>query len=345
MLNFFKLIRLPNLLIMAFTQYMVRWFVLIPVMDLKRNDLDFSLLDVQMTEFDFFLLVLSTVMIGAAGYIINDYFDTRIDEVNRPSTNMIGKGIKRRVAMAAHMTLNIIGALLGIYLSWKYNLFRVGSFIYITAPALLWFYSTSLKRQFLIGNVVIALLSGIVPMIVVLFEIPNIYKAFPELVSGGYLDLTDVLHVAAAISLFAFIITLLREIIKDTEDYEGDLAYGCKTMPIVIGIAKTKMVMVAICGIVIVLVGYLQFQQYHGIFLPTHFGEQTLPWIFAVPFYLYSVFLIQLPLVYLSYRLLTAKGKSDWRFASLLVKLVMVAGISYLFLYGNGMHRIIEENL
>jgi 4-hydroxybenzoate polyprenyltransferase len=345
MLNFFKLIRLPNLLIMAFTQYMVRWFVLIPVVELKSSDLDYSLLSVQMTEFDFFLLVLSTVMIGAAGYIINDYFDTRIDEVNRPSTNLIGKVIKRRVAMAAHMTINILGAFIGIYLSWKYNLFRVGSFIYITAPALLWFYSTSLKRQFLIGNIVIALLSAIVPIIVVLFEIPNIYKAFPELVSGGYLDLTDVLHVALAISLFAFIITLLREIIKDVEDYEGDLAYGCKTMPITIGIAKTKLLMAAICGLVIVLVGWLQYQQYHGTFLPTHFGEQTLPWIFAMPFYIYSFLLVQLPMAYLGYRLLSAKGKSDWRFASLIVKLVMIAGISYLFLYGHGMHRIIEENL
>ena len=112
MLPFLRLIRLPNLLIMAFTQYMVRWFLIIPLIDLKKYDLDYSLLDVQMTELDFFLLVLSTVMIGAAGYIINDYFDIRIDEVNRPETNMVGKGVKRRVAMAAHMTLNIIGAFL-----------------------------------------------------------------------------------------------------------------------------------------------------------------------------------------------------------------------------------------
>src|SRR4051812_24932775 len=105
MLAFLKLIRFPNLLIMAFTQYMVRWFLLIPTLELKKHDLDYSILNVQMTEFDFFLLVLSTVMIGAAGYIINDYFDVRIDGVNRPDTNLVGKQIKRRVAMGMHMTI------------------------------------------------------------------------------------------------------------------------------------------------------------------------------------------------------------------------------------------------
>jgi len=323
----------------------VRWWLLIPVVALKRSDLDYSLLDVQMSELDFFLLVLSTVLIGAAGYIINDYFDTRIDEVNRPSTNLIGKVIKRRVAMVAHMTFNIVGAFIGIYLSWKYNLFRVGSFIYITVPALLWFYSTNLKRQFLVGNFVIALLSGIVPLMVALFEIPNIYHAFPELRSAGYLDLSDVMHVTFVISLFAFAISLLREIIKDVEDYEGDLAYGCKTMPIVIGIAQTKWVMAGICGIVIAGIGWIQYHQIDGTILPVNFGAQNLPWVFSIPFYLYTILLLQLPLIYLGYRLMTAKGKSDWRFASLLVKIIMVAGISYLFLYGHGMHRIIEENL
>lgn len=262
MIAFFKLIRFPNLLIMAFTQYMVRWFLLIPIMELKRHDLDYTLLDVQMSEFDFFLLVLSTIMIGAAGYIINDYFDVRIDGVNRPDTNLVGKQIKRRVAMGAHMTINFIGAGLGIYLSWKYNFFRVGSFLFITAPALLWFYSTNLKRQFLIGNIVIALLSGIVPMVVVLFEIPNIYNAFPDFVSGGLLNLSDVLHFTQIIALFAFVITLLREIIKDVEDYEGDMEYGCKTMPIVIGIARTKIVLAGISGVVIAGLGWLQLLQF-----------------------------------------------------------------------------------
>ncbi|MCX6312361.1 MAG: geranylgeranylglycerol-phosphate geranylgeranyltransferase [Bacteroidetes bacterium] len=336
MIPFLKLIRWPNLLIMAFTQYMVRWFLLIPILNLKAHDLDYSLLKVQMTEIDFFLLVLSTVMIGAAGYIINDYFDIRVDSVNRPNTNVVGKVIKRRVAMGAHMTINIIGAGLGLYLSWKYNFFRVGSFLFISAPALLWFYSTNLKRQFLVGNLVIALLSGIVPMMVILFEIPNIYKAFPELVQSEYLNLTDALHVTQTIALFAFIVSLLREIIKDVEDYEGDMEYGCKTMPIVIGLARTKIVLATICSIVIVLLGWLEFQQISGTLLPENF---------SMSIYFYFTLFLQLPLIYLCYRILTAKGKSDWRFTSLMVKLIMVVGISFLFLYAHQINALITADV
>jgi 4-hydroxybenzoate polyprenyltransferase len=320
MIAFFKLIRLPNLLIMAFTQYMVRWCLLIPIMKLNAYDLDYSLLGVQMSEFDFFLLVLSTVMIGAAGYIINDYFDVRIDGVNRPDTNLVGKQIKRRVAMGAHMTINFIGAGLGIYLSWKYNYFRVGATLFIAVPALLWIYSTNLKRRFLVGNLVIALLSAIVPLIVVLFEIPNIKAAFPEFVSGGYLNLSYVFRITLLIALFAFVITLLREIIKDVEDYEGDMEYGCKTMPIVIGIARTKFVLAAISAMVIAGLGWLQYLQ---------MGAKD--W----SSFTYFTLLLQLPLLYLGYRVLNAKGKKDWRFCSILVKIIMVAGISFLFLFAH----------
>lgn len=327
MIPYLKLIRWPNLLIMAFTQYMVRWFLLIPVMDYISHNLDYSLLKVQMTELDFFLLVLSTVMIGAAGYIINDYFDIRIDSVNRPDTNVVGKVIKRRVAMGAHMSINIIGAALGIYLSWKYHFFRFGSVLFISAPALLWVYSTNLKRHFLIGNLVIALLSGIVPMIVVLFEIPNIYKAFPTLVQGEYLNLSIVLHIAQAIALFAFVISLLREIIKDVEDYEGDLEFGCKTMPIVIGIARTKIVLVSIMSFVIAAIGYLQYLLIIG-------GEE---WTSII----YFTCLLQIPLIYLAFRVMTAKGKKDWRFSSMLVKFIMIAGISFLFLFAHQIHASI----
>lgn len=395
MLNFVRLIRFPNLLIMAFTQYMIRWCLLIPALELKKHDLDFSLLETQVSELDFFLLVLSTVMIGAAGYIINDYFDVRIDEVNRPATNLVGKTIKRRVAMALHMSLNIIGAGLGLWLSWKYGMFRLGAFIYITTPALLWFYSTNLKRQFFIGNLVIALLSGIVPIIVVLFEIPAIYRRFPEIVQSGYLRLDDVLYIALLFGVFAFVISLLREIIKDTEDYEGDLAYGCKTMPIVLGIAPTKWVMIGLCVVVIGMVGWVQNGMLHPMTTITLPVKQDTPGIpvtlidtedgksyygetdasgqayINVPgghsfktqisglnervigsseadtdwtSILYFVFLLQIPLLILAWRIKSAISKAHWRFASLLTKLIMVAGVAYLFLYAYGIHKLIESN-
>ncbi|HTL81487.1 MAG TPA: geranylgeranylglycerol-phosphate geranylgeranyltransferase [Bacteroidia bacterium] len=329
MLSFLKLIRIPNLLIMAFIAYMVRYCILIPIIELRKSDLDFSLLDVQMTNLDFFLLVLSVVMIGAAGYIINDYFDVRIDEVNRPSTNPIGKTIKRRVAMGAHMTINIIGASIGLWLSYKYHIFRLGSFIFITAPALLWFYSTNLKRQFLVGNLVIALLSAIVPLLVVLFEVPNIYNAFPDLVKQGFLQLNDVMHFTLIVAVFAFFVTLIREIIKDAEDYEGDLEYGCKTMPVVIGISRTKIIL-AVLGIALMSgLGYFEYLQ-----------AVAKEW----QSFFYFLVLLQLPIFYLIFRVIKAKGKKDWRFSSLLVKIIMVAGISYLFVFAHGIQLLIDSN-
>lgn len=396
MIPFFKLIRLPNLLIMAFTQYMVRWFLLIPIMELKRHDLDYSLLDVQMTEIDFFLLVLSTVMIGAAGYIINDYFDVRIDGVNRPDTNVVGKKVKRRVAMGAHMAINFIGAGLGIYLSWKYNFFRVGASLFIAAPALLWIYSTNLKRRFLIGNVVIALLSAIVPILVGLFEIPNILRSYPEVVGNGCLNLIEASWFIGLIALFAFILSLIREIIKDVEDFEGDFEYGCKTMPIVLGIARTKWVLATI---IIVFAGFLTWIQNAEFITPAAkivisapesangqrviatetIGKKTYYAIIGcgqaiveVPQHksyiitfpdnstktiesagvesnwtsaMYCIFLIILPLLYLAYRVLNAKGKKDWHFCSVLVKVIMVTGISYLFLYAHQLHNMIAGNV
>lgn len=326
MISFIKLIRLPNLLIMAFTQYMVRYCVLIPTLNLQAHDIGYSLLTVQMTEFDFFLLILSTLFIGAAGYIINDYFDVSIDRINRPDSNVVGKSVKRRIAMISHIIINFIGVSLGIYLSWKYNFLRLGAMIFISAPLLLWFYSTNLKRRFLIGNLVIALLSGIVPMVVVLFEIPLIYKSFPILISNNSLDLSGILTVVQFIALFAFVITLMREIIKDLEDYEGDIEYGCKTMPIVLGVAPTKIVLVIILGLVITTLGWLQYLQLAAE-----------DWTSLI----YFLVLLQMPLFYLAYRILTSKGKKDWRFASITIKFIMVAGISFFFLYAHQIQKLI----
>src|ERR1700747_2647931 len=148
MFAFLKLIRLQNLLVIAFTQYMMRWCLIYPILKTRGFELQFS-------NFHFFLLSLSTVMIAAAGYIINDYFDVRIDKVNKPEHLVIDKGVKRRVAMGAHMVINVIAILIGFYISHIIGNWKLGFIFFICALGL-WLYSTSFKRQFLIGNIVIA---------------------------------------------------------------------------------------------------------------------------------------------------------------------------------------------
>jgi 4-hydroxybenzoate polyprenyltransferase len=335
MRDFLTLIRLPNLLIIAFTQYMLRWCLIIPSLNYYKVSFDLELLPkFNLSELDFFLLVLSTVMIAAAGYIINDYFDVRIDEVNRPQANVVGKTIKRRVAMGAHMVINIIGAGIGLWLSWKYNQFRAGSFLFITAPALLWFYSTSLKRQFLIGNVVTSLLSALVVLLVLLFELPGVYskvvQTYPSLIEQKAYSLEAILNIGLAYALFAFLISLLREMIKDTEDYEGDLAHGCRTVPIVLGIAPTKWIMAGTAASVMLMLGWIQLSM-----------AKSSDWTS----FTYILLLLQVPLAAVVWLTLKASGKKDWRRLSWLIKIVMLAGISFLFIYAYTVNKLAAGQL
>jgi len=286
MLDFLKLVRFPNLLILAFTQYVIRWSLLAPYLAKKRYELDYSVIGFQMTEFDFFLLVLSTVMIAAAGYIINDYFDIRIDEVNRPASNLVGKTIKRRVAMALHMTLNILGVLIGLW----------------------------------IGNVVIALLSSLIPLLGVIYELTAISRAFPTLVQQQILQLDLPLTFALGYTLFAFLVSLIREIVKDIEDYEGDMEYGCKTLPIVLGINRAKWVVITLTTGLFSALCYMQYVWWQ---------------LDAWNFFFYVLVLLQLPVIYLAYRNHTATGKKDWKLLSGLLKYIMLAGVSFLFLYAH----------
>src|ERR1051325_4687756 len=156
---FLQLIRLPNLIIIAFTQYMIRFCLIQPILSLSDFDL-------QMKECEFALLVLATVFVSAAGYIINDYFDVRIDTINKPDQQVIDKGVKRRVAIIAHWILSALGVLIGIYLSWKSNILLTGGTLFAAAVIVLWFYSTSFKYKFLTGNLVVSLLTGMVPFMV-----------------------------------------------------------------------------------------------------------------------------------------------------------------------------------
>lgn len=337
MLDFLRLIRFPNLLILAFTQYMMRYCLLAPYLAARRYELDFSRITFQITEFDFFLLVMSTVMIAAAGYIINDYFDIRIDEVNRPATNLVGKTIKRRVAMVSHMALNIVGVLLGLWISWKYDMFRAGSFLFLAAPALLWFYSTNLKRQFLIGNLIIALLSGLIPLISVIYELMAIARSLPQ-ATLTTIDLRFPAYFAMGYALFAFLVSLIREIVKDIEDYEGDMEYGCRTLPIVMGISRAKSTVLGLVAVLFFAIFYVLYQWNAANQIVTGDDEVS-----TYPFYFFAYVVIALliPLLWIAYRIVKATSKKDWKFLSGLLKYIMVAGVSFLFLYAHEINSII----
>lgn len=306
---FLSLIRLPNLLMIMFIQYVIRWCLIYPILRVKG-------LELQFTHFGFFLLSLSTVFIAAAGYIINDYFDTGIDRINKPNKAVLDIEFNRRTAMAAHLIFNILGIAIGFYLAASIGVWKL-SFLYVMTAGGLWYYSTTFKRRFLIGNILIALFSAFVPLIVGLFEIPPVIRKYGEMMIDLNIDLKDLLYWIYFYSLFAFLISLIREIIKDMEDIEGDKEYGCTTLPIVWGIKTSKLIVIGIITIMIALIGYLQFTRFYQI---------------DIKLFLYILILVQLPLLFLIYKVYRSSGKKDFRFASKLTKGIMLTGICFLIL-------------
>jgi 4-hydroxybenzoate polyprenyltransferase len=312
MIAFLKLMRLKNLLIIAFTQYMVRWCIVYPI--IKAHS---EFYDLQLSELQFFLLVLSTVMIAAAGYVINDYFDVNIDKVNKPQRLVIDKGVKRRVAIGAHTVINFFAIVIAGAVSFSTGSWRL-VFIHFICALGLWFYSTTFKRQFLIGNLVIAAFTALVPLIVVVYELMPAYRAYAPLEAA--LSFKPVWKYTLALSFFAFIATLLREIIKDMEDYEGDKEFGCKTMPIVIGIKSSKIITTVIALATMTLLGYIQFLQFKSNR--------------SVDFY-YFLFALQIPFIFLIYKTITASTKHDFHFAGNTAKFIMLTGVCYLFIFAH----------
>jgi 4-hydroxybenzoate polyprenyltransferase len=306
MLSFLKLIRIQNLLIIAFTQYMVRWCLLYPIFKVCHYEL-------QMSNFQFFLLSLSTVMIAAAGYAINDYFDVRIDKVNKPERMIIDKGIKRRVAIGAHTVMNLLAIIIGLYVSWAAGHWKF-VFIFILCATGLWFYSTTFKRQFFIGNFVIALFTALVPLIVGIYELVAYYDKELATIDFRRGAWTLIL----ALSFFAFITTLLREIIKDIEDYNGDKEYGCKTMPVIMGIKGAKNVAIAIVLATMFCLAYIQILYWERYNM--------------LAFY-YIMIGVQLPFCFLIYKTYKAETKKDYRIAGNTAKFIMLTGVCYLFVY------------
>lgn len=308
--SFAKLFRLPNLLIIAVTQYMMRYFIIKPFLAVNNFELQFS-------DFHFFLLVLSTVLIAAGGYAINDYFDTKTDRLNKPSRVVIDKTISRGFAIKIHSALSAIGVLIGVYLSFFIGIPGI-SIVFILASGMLWFYSMTYKKEFLIGNLIVSLLTGVVPVMVILFELPLLNEVYGDIMLKVNANFNYIFYWVLGFGFFAFTTNLIREIIKDAEDFEGDSAYGMNTIPIVLGIRISKVI------ISILIVGFLASL----VLLLIKFIINTdsgFDYISSS----YFTFLVVLPSIFIIFKVIFAKSKKDYHLASLFMKFVMLFGILY----------------
>lgn len=261
MKSVFKLIRVDKLLIIAVLQYFIHYFFIGPI--LRQYGLQFY-----NSDLDFALMVFMTLSITAAGYIINDYFDLKIDYVNRPNQVLVGKAIPRRIAMFLHFLLSSVGVLIGLYLSW-----RMKALVVALAPALtvglLWFYSTEYKRQFLLGNLVIALLAVFPIFFTIIFE-PSIFYAYHD--AQNQVVALLIFKVLGFYACIAFAVALIFSLIKDLHDYAGDEMHGFRTLPIVAGRRASFVSIHILSAFVIFALFYIQNLQYqNGSWVPLLF--------------------------------------------------------------------------
>ncbi|MBF4516018.1 geranylgeranylglycerol-phosphate geranylgeranyltransferase [Flavobacterium sp. ANB] len=294
-MKFLKLIRYQNLLMLAFMQLLFRYAFL------KQQDIPLSLADWQ-----YGLLVLSTVLLAAAGYLINNILDVATDTINKPNDVIIGKGISETAAYNIYIGLNITGVAIGCYLS---NVIMRPSFavIFILIASVLYFYSTSLKQIMILGNFVVAAVLSFSVIIIGVFDL------FPATNAENQAQMASMFSILLDYALFAFMINFIREIVKDIEDVNGDYNQGMNTLPIAIGKSRTSKIVIGFA--IIPFISCL-------LYINKYFVENKL---FIVTFYAFAFVLA--PLLYFIVKIFSAKSQKDFHHLSTVLKLILLFGI------------------
>ncbi|MCU4164804.1 geranylgeranylglycerol-phosphate geranylgeranyltransferase [Carboxylicivirga caseinilyticus] len=308
---YLRLIRYKNLIIIALLQILLRYGLILPILD------SFKISPV-LSDFRFILVVISTVLLAASGYIINDYFDIRIDRINRPDSVVVGKKISRRSTLFLHVLVTITGMLIGLFISYvtrkeNYALFFIG------IPVILWYYSTTFKRHILIGNLIIAMFTAIVALLVVSVEFAALAR-----VNGPQILETEACSTAwfwtGGFAFFAFITNLVREIIKDAEDIKGDKAVGCKTLPLAMGMKLTKLFVLLLEITSLAILWLIYF---------------LIPEITHIPYaFVYFIVGFTIPHLLLIYFWMKASESKHFHGVSVLGKIIMLSGILFILLAG-----------
>lgn len=292
-MKYLKLIRYENLLMLAFMQLVFRYLFLAQ-----------SYIDLALTDFNYILLVISTVCIAAGGYVINNIMDQDTDEIAKPQNRVVGVSVTETVAYNWYIGLTIVGVGIGFYLS---NVIYKATFasMFILVATLLYMYATSFKQIPVLGNVVVALMLSTSIIIIGLFDI------LPAIDADNRFRMKEAFDILMHYAIFAFIINLIREIVKDMEDMDGDYQSGINTLPIAIGVQKTKIIV----GVLTVLsIGILAYYVNSNLF--------ELDYVVY-----YVMILIVGPLIYFGVKLLNATTKKEFHHLSLVLKIILFFGI------------------
>ena len=300
MINFFKLIRWQNLVLILLIQVLIKYVLF--------NTID--ALSLALSDFNFGLLVLATLCIAAAGNIINDIYDLETDQINKPDRVIIDKHISEKTAFNWYVILTIIAVGIGFYLANQVQ--KTGfAVIFIGISALLYMYATHLKQAILIGNLVIAGLVSMVILVVGLFDLLPVITAENQLLQLGFFK------ILMDYAIFALMINLCREILKDIEDIDGDHALEMRTLPIVIGRLRATKVVFALSILLQFLIVYYIISEIYEYYIAV----------------VYFLLCIVAPLLVFSIKIFTAETKKEFQHLSNLLKFVMLFGVLSILLY------------
>ncbi len=307
--SYWELIRWKNLLFLLIIQKLLEYSVIYPILQTYGFQTKSNL--------EFWLLNIATILITASGYVINDYFDVKIDKLNKPEKVLVGKTIDKVKVMNFYILLSILGVAIGLFLAFLVKNLTLG-LIFIFTVGLLWFYSSSYKRQFLIGNIIVSLASALSLFIVAILSIQILQNSYSvELLKATPIP-TKIYSWIGGFSIFSFLMTLAREIIKDMEDIKGDREQECRTMPIILGVRRVKGIVISLTLIIIALLLFI-----------------TLYWIdfTGVITFRYTVSALIIPLLLTIFFIIIAKKSSDFHQISSILKIIMILGIGYALIF------------
>lgn len=305
---YLQLLRVGNLTFVAILLYVMEKWVATPLLQLEQ----FGEL---MPWWVLTLLIVSVVGIAAGGYVINDYFDVKIDRINRPDNLVVTRIISRDTAMHLFYGLTAVGVIAGTVVAWWAHSWTL-LFTYVVIPGLLWFYSASYKRMFLIGNLVVAFASAIVPLLVAIANADYLHHLYQNALA--YSPIVGELYVwTGGFAAFAFLLTWVREIVKDIEDIEGDREMECRTLPIVWGDKVAKIIATVLLVVIATLIVYILFAV-----LPFSHEWKSLPTR-------YVVFGLIVPILCSIVLLWAANNRIEYHRVQTIIKFAMFMGMLF----------------
>ena len=256
------------------------------------------------------LLIGASVFVAAGGYIINDYFDIKIDRINRADRLIVTQTISKDQAIWAYRIVTGLGVVCGLAAAWYVRSWAL-AVIFVFVPGLLWFYSSAYKRQFLLGNIIVAITAALPPLLLAIANVGWLNCHFAMIMP--YLTFTkSIFYWMSGFALFAFLLTWIREIIKDLQDQAGDRELECHTLPIVLGEMWTKVILTVL---ILATMG--------SIFYFAYTLAQVVPYMLTAASILIVLLIVEICFIW------AAKIPTDYRRAQLFMKLIMLLGVLY----------------